>query len=76
MGLLYINKNLDPLLSSVKYHGSYCLLFEKAVSAWWIGRKDESIFIFNHLLEFDLPDNYINAIKSNVCFSGLNINCI
>jgi hypothetical protein len=40
--------------------------FEKAVSAWWIGRKNESISIFKSLLEFDLPQEYIDAIKSNL----------
>ena len=40
-----------PLPLLVGYTGDYELLFEKAVSGWWVGRKDEAIEIFKQLLD-------------------------
>ena len=45
---------LNPLPENVGYL-LYGLDFEKAVSAWWVGRKDESKEIFTHIL-----NNYQN----------------
>ena len=54
-----------PLFDDLGYDPLY-LIFEKAVSAWWIGRKDESIKDFNYLLTQDIPTNYRQAIESNL----------
>ena len=54
-----------PLFDDLGYDPLY-LIFEKAVSAWWIGRKDESIKDFNYLLTKDIPTNYRQAIESNL----------
>jgi hypothetical protein len=45
----------------------YRLLFEKAVSGWWIGRAVESQQLFNSLLtRTDLPPHYRKAIELNL----------
>lgn len=58
--------NREPLSVYVGYEGYYCLLFEKAVSAWWIGRREESIALFNELKDMDLNETYRNAVESNL----------
>jgi hypothetical protein len=63
--LLY-SKTINQLPASVDYPGEYGLLFEKAVSAWWIGKKEESLNIFLELLKQDILDIYRNAIIYNV----------
>ena len=56
-----------PLPAFVDYHGSYCLKFEKAVSGWWIGRKDESKTIFTYLLdEYRMAPEYVNGCLNNL----------
>ena len=55
-----------PLPVDVDYPGDFCLPFEKAVAAWWVGRQDESEKIFRNLLQQNLPDTYRNAIKANM----------
>jgi len=39
----------EKLLTNVEYPGKSGFIFEKAVSAWWIGLYDESIFTFRQL---------------------------
>lgn len=53
------------LPSDVSYRGELSLEFQKAVSAWWIGRKEESVAIFTKLWKLDIPDEYRIAIRSN-----------
>ena len=48
------------------YYGEYCLIFEKAVSAYWIGRKDESIKLFRHLEKQDLRSEYQKSVRENL----------
>jgi hypothetical protein len=55
-----------PLPVSVGYEGNYVLLFEKAVAAWWIGRKDESIQILNRLNAMDIDPGYKSAVQHNL----------
>lgn len=56
-----------PLPIYVEYPGRYGLLFEKAVSAWWIGRKQESIDLFNELLDkHNMDDGFISACINNL----------
>jgi len=55
----------SPLPADVGYV-SYGLEFEEAVAAWWLGRKQESIDIFNELLCLDISDEYRNAIEANL----------
>lgn len=56
-----------PLPAYVDYPGVYCLLFERAVAGWWLGRKEESKQMFNHLLDnFDMAPEYINGCLNNL----------
>ena len=56
----------SPLPVSVGFEGQYVLYFEKAVAAWWIGRKDESVEIFNKLNAMYLEPGYRQAVKHNL----------
>ena len=56
-----------PLAGYVEYNGAYCLLFEKAVSGWWIGRKNESKAIFQQLLdEHEMAPEYVYGCLNNM----------
>lgn len=59
-------KNLQDLPVSVDYNGKYCLEFEKAVSGWWIGRKEESKKLLESLLTKDIPEDYKKAVEYNL----------
>lgn len=50
-----------------EYHGWYSLEFQAAISAWWIGRKDESLIRLNKLNERnDLSFVYKSAVENNL----------
>jgi len=65
MGMMYTTR-LDQLPADVEYLGEFVLFFEKGVSAWWLGRKEESLKIFYDLLKQDIPDHYRSTIKYNI----------
>lgn len=71
MGLEYLEEYIkNPLSSDVDYL-EYGLYFEKAVSAWWVGRKDESKEIFTMLLDqYELKDEYLYSCLSNLKMIG------
>jgi hypothetical protein len=49
------------------YYGNYCLKFQMAVAAWWIGRKTESLEILNALASRDdLHPMYKHAVTLNL----------
>jgi len=57
----------QPLPGYVDYEGAYCLMFEKAVAGWWIGRKAESKQMFLHLLDnFEMKPEYVNGCMNNL----------
>lgn len=56
----------DVLPIDVEYPGMYGLEFEKAVSGWWIGRREQSKNIFVNLLSQDISEEYRNAIIYNL----------
>lgn len=61
------NHTLPALPVYVGYDGFYCLEFEKAVTGWWIGKKDESKMLFEKLLKLEyISQKYINAINYNL----------
>ena len=60
------NQLNSPLPVHVGYEGKYVLLFEKAISAWWIGRKDESFELLHKLAAMQLTHDYEVAVKSNL----------
>lgn len=61
------------LQASVGYEGKFCLDFEVAVSAWWIGRKDESKDIFLKLLDEDIEENYKASVRQNLEAIGVTV---
>lgn len=50
----------------VDYPGIYALIFEKAVSAYWIGRVGESLALFNHLLTLNIAPEYRASVEDNL----------
>ena len=60
------NQLNSPLPVHVGYEGQYVLLFEKAVAAWWIGRKDESLELLHKLDGMKLTHDYEIAVKNNL----------
>jgi hypothetical protein len=69
IGLNVSDFSLNCLLTDVEYPGKYGLLFEKAVSSWWIGSCEES-----RELMFDLKNNYnINDEYKKIIDNNINI---
>lgn len=57
----------NPLPGWVEYPGTYALMFEKAVSGWWIGRKEESKILFQHLLDdHKMSPEYVYGCLNNM----------
>ena len=56
----------SSLPADIGYHSRDVLDFEKAVAAWWIGRKNEGLAILTKLSTIDMPVEYVNSIKSNL----------
>ena len=55
------------LRTNVEYPGKYGFAFEKAVSAWWIGLYDESIYLFRQLDKNpNMTDVHTKAVKNNL----------
>ena len=66
VGLSFSSLKLGSLPVWVDYPGEYGLRFEKAVSGWWVGRKDEALSIFKELLKEDINQIYRSAIHNNL----------
>jgi tetratricopeptide (TPR) repeat protein len=56
----------EELPCFVGYYGEYCLLFQQAVSSWWIGRQDESISLLSLLSSLDMEKEYKDAVAGNL----------
>lgn len=56
----------EDLPANIGYYGGYCLRFQMAISAWWIGRKDEALETLNALSEEDLVPLYRDAVAYNL----------
>jgi hypothetical protein len=54
------------LPADTEYPGSYGFIFEKAVSGWWLGRREESSKLFDQLLAQDIAQNYRSTIEYNL----------
>jgi FkbM family methyltransferase len=60
-------KEIDSLLLNVEYPGFYGILFEKAVSSWWVGLCDESRNILEDLYaNYELDEIHKQAVKNNL----------
>ena len=56
-----------PLPAWVEYPGEFVFDYEMAVSGWWIGRRDDSVRIFNDLLTHkSMPQEYVNSCINNL----------
>lgn len=58
--------DFEALPGSMDYYGKFCLEFEKAVSAYWVGRREESIALFIQLKMKPLPVEYANSVEGNL----------
>jgi len=67
IGLQFSNVKPHPLQNTVNYPGSFAFTFEKALSAWWIGKQDESISLFKDLVSVkNLPKEYWEKLVNNM----------
>lgn len=66
VGLTFSKEKIPPLPLSVDYLDEYVLTFQKAVAAWWVGRKDESNQLLNHLSTLEMAPIYTNAVMLNL----------
>jgi len=57
---------VDPLPVPTEYEGEYCLLFQRSIAAWWIGRKEESLAGLKILSALNLNEMYRNAVTYNL----------
>lgn len=68
--------NLPPLRTYVDYPGKWSLIFEKAVSSWWWGKKEESITLFKYLWDnykTTMDEGHRGAIIGNLNFLGIKV---
>lgn len=65
IGLGWANTE-DALPADIGYYGSYCLEFQMAIAAWWIGRKEESLKSLHDLSTRDLVPMYRDAVTYNL----------
>lgn len=56
----------DRLPADLGYDGSYCLLFQRYIAAWWIGRKEESLDGLRSLSTSNMNELYRNAVTYNL----------
>lgn len=63
--------DFSKLPGNLNYYGKYCLEFEKAVSGYWVGRKDESIGLLIKLSLETLAAEYSQAVSNNL--KNLNV---
>jgi hypothetical protein len=65
IGLGWANTE-DELPADIGYYGAYCLEFQMAIAAWWIGRKDEALNKLADLSTRDLVPMYRDAVAYNL----------
>lgn len=57
----------DKLNTDVEYPGSYGFTFERAVSSWWIGLREESLHLFKQLSKrHDMQDIHVTSVNNNL----------
>lgn len=72
IGIHFSNKKLDYISEIVGYKGKSYLEFQKAISAWWIDRKNESESLLLKLYkDKTLDEAHKNAVSNNIENLGL-----
>ena len=56
----------EILEADVGYVGKYALEFQKAVAAYWVGRKSESVQLLRKLEQLSIAPEFETAVKSNL----------
>lgn len=70
---LSLPNNKSNLILGVGYDSEYQLLFQKAVSAWWVGKPKEARIIFRKIKdEYKdvINEFYKNLVQNNLCSLG------
>tara|TARA_R100000008_G_scaffold67760_2_gene44866 strand:- start:737 stop:1450 length:714 start_codon:yes stop_codon:yes gene_type:complete len=59
--------NLQPLQTDVGYYGIHSCTYQRAVSAWWVGKCDEARELFTELNKReDFPNDIKTSILNNI----------
>ena len=67
IGLIYADVLPEKLDEIPEYPGKYGLLFEKAVSGWWVGVNEESReIIYDLYLNYAMDDSHKIAVQNNL----------
>ena len=68
LGLNFCGSGYDVALrTNVEFPGKYALIFQKAVSAWWWGKPEESRKLFLDLWDnYPLDDLHRSAVEKNL----------
>ena len=61
-----LGKSFPRLPAPTGYYGSFCLKFQKAISAWWVGRRFETQELLLQLADMELPPEYHKAVHYNL----------
>lgn len=76
MACVGISNSSDLVLSIYdNYPGHYALIFQKAVSSWWIGKHEESKLLFENLFENyedEMNDYFKELVHNNLVFLNSN----
>lgn len=65
--LRFCDFNVNPLRTDVEYPGKYGILYEKAISAWWWGKAEESRNLLQEILiNYELPENDYKLISNKL----------
>ena len=70
---LSVAKNSEPTMTDIGYEGEYVLIFQKAVTSWWIGRGKESRELFHYLVDNYTPfmnKLYKDLVQQNITSLG------
>ena len=63
----YFIDNAIPTRTDIGYKEKYAILFQKGVTVWYVGGRDEARKIFNQLLtDYDMTPAYVENTKSNL----------
>lgn len=66
-------KDKSNFVIETDFPGMYALIFQKAISAWWIGKPQQSRDLFKLLLNehiYDLNDRYKQLLENNLSSLG------